>query len=131
MPEIRDEGKVGSVPLLVLEARAGHGVSIIPMLILIVNVYVKLECIESFRLATLANARASMQEPGCARFDVCQQGDDSARFVLFEAYHDAAGHAAHRETAHYALWRDAVNPMMASTRTSVKYTNLFPDDSAW
>lgn len=114
-----------------LEAGAGHGVNITSMLILIVHVHVKSECIEAFRLATLANARASMQELGCARFDVCQQGDDPTRFVLIEAYHDAAGHAAHRETEHYPIWRDTVNPMMASTRTSVKYNNLFPDDSAW
>ena len=101
------------------------------MLILLVNIQVKSECIEAFRAATLANARASMQEQGCARFDVCQQNDDPARFILIEAYHDAAGHAAHRETEHYAVWRDTVNPMMASTRTSVKYASLFPDDTAW
>jgi len=101
------------------------------MLILLVNVHVKAECIEAFKVATQANAMASMQEPGCARFDVCQQSDDSSRFILIEAYHNTAGHAAHRETSHYATWRDSVNPMMASTRTSAKYANLFPDDSAW
>lgn len=96
-----------------------------------VNVHVKLECIEAFKAATLANARASMQEPGCARFDVCQQDDDPARLILFEAYHNAAGHALHRVSEHYVLWRDTVNPMMATTRLSMKYTSLFPDDSAW
>jgi quinol monooxygenase YgiN len=101
------------------------------MLILLVNVHVKPECVETFKAATLANARASMQEQGCARFDVCQQSEDPARFILIEAYRDAAGHAAHRETEHYALWRDTVNPLMASTRTSMKYSSLFPDDSAW
>jgi len=99
------------------------------MLILHVHIQVKPECIEAFKAATLANARASVQESGCARFDVCQQNDDPARFVLVEAYRDSAGHAAHRETSHYAAWRDTVNAMMASTRTSVKYSNLFPDDA--
>lgn len=101
------------------------------MLILHVHIQVKPECIEAFKTATLANARASVREPGCARFDVCQQNDDSTRFILVEAYRDAAGHAAHRETSHYAAWRDTVNSMMASTRTSVKYSNLFPDDAGW
>ena len=101
------------------------------MLILLVQIQVKQECIELFKTATLANARASVQEPGVARFDVSQQADDPARFILVEAYRNPAGHAAHRETAHYALWRDTVNPMMASTRSSVKYTSLFPDDTAW
>ena len=127
------EGKVSSAvaAVLMLVQRRRLAANIDPMLILIVNVHVKSEFIEAFKAATLANARASMQEKGCARFDVCQQADDSARFVLFEAYHDAAGHAAHRETEHYARWRDTVNPMMASTRTSVKFSSLFPDDSAW
>jgi quinol monooxygenase YgiN len=101
------------------------------MLILLVNIHVKPECLEAFKAATLANARASLQEVGVARFDVGQQADDSTRFILVEAYRSPEGHAAHRETAHYAVWRDTVNPMMASTRTSVKYTSLFPDDSAW
>ncbi len=101
------------------------------MLILHVNIQVKPECLEAFKAATLANARASVQEPGVVRFDVCQQSDDPTRFVLVEVYHNPAGHAAHRETPHYALWRDAVNPMMAVTRTGVKYTNLFPEDCGW
>jgi quinol monooxygenase YgiN len=101
------------------------------MLILLVNIQVKPECVELFKAATLANARASVLEPGVARFDVSQQADDPARFILVEAYRDAAGHAAHRETTHYALWRDTVNPLMASTRTSVKYISLFPGDTDW
>jgi quinol monooxygenase YgiN len=94
------------------------------MLILLVNIHVKPECLDAFKTATQANARASLQEPGVARFEVCQQADDPTRFILMEAYRSPAGHAAHRETAHYALWRDTVNAMMASTRTSVKYVSL-------
>jgi len=101
------------------------------MLILLVHIQVKPESIEVFKAATLANARASVQEPGVARFDVSQQVDDPARFILMEAYRSPAGHAAHRETAHYAVWRDTVNPLMASTRTSVRYNSLFPEDAAW
>jgi len=108
-----------------------HGTATTPMLILLVNIHVKPECLEAFKAASLANARASVQEAGVARFDVSQQADDPTRFILMEAYRSPAGHAAHRETAHYALWRDTVNPMMASTRTSVKYTSLFPEESGW
>jgi hypothetical protein len=28
-------------------------------------------------------------------------------------------------------WRDAVNPMMAETRTNLKYVNVSPDDAGW
>lgn len=101
------------------------------MLIVHVHVHVHPQHIDAFKAATLANARASIREPGIARFDVAQQADDPTRFVFVEVYRDAVAPAAHKETAHYATWRDTVAPMMASPRTSVKFANVFPDDSGW
>src|ERR1700690_2426262 len=91
----------------------------------------KPECVDAFKQATLANARASLREPGVVRFDVVQQQDDPARFVFVEVYRDAAAAAAHKETAHYPVWRDAVAPMMAAPRSSVKFNNVFPGDGEW
>jgi len=99
--------------------------------ILHVFIHVKPECVDTFKAATLANANASIREPGVARFDVNQQADDPTRFVLVEVYRSPAGHAAHRETPHYAAWRDAVASMMAEPRTATKFVNLFPNDAAW
>lgn len=101
------------------------------MLIVHVHVHVKPDSVEAFKAATLANARASVQEPGIARFDVIQQNDNPARFILVEVYRSVEATAAHKETAHYATWRDAVAPMMAEPRTAVKYTNYFPGDEGW
>jgi quinol monooxygenase YgiN len=101
------------------------------MLVIHVHVHVKPEHVESFRLATLANARESLKEPGLARFDVVQQQDDPGRFVLVEVYRDAAAAAAHKETKHYPVWRDAVAPMMAEPRFSVKFSKVFPTDEKW
>jgi quinol monooxygenase YgiN len=101
------------------------------MLIVHVHVHVKPECVEAFRSATLENARASVQEPGVARFDVVQQVDDPTRFVLVEAYRTDDAPARHKETPHYAKWRDAVAPLMAEPRTSVKYANVYPEDQDW
>lgn len=101
------------------------------MLIVHVHVHVKQEHVEAFKAATLANAVASVREPGIARFDVVQQSDDPTRFVLVEAYRTANAPAAHKETRHYALWRDTVESMMASPRTSTKFANLHPDDAGW
>ena len=101
------------------------------MLVVHVHVRVKPEFIQPFIKATLANARASVQEPGIAAFDVVQQQDDPARFVLVEAYRTDDAPAAHKETPHYQLWRDSVSSMMAEPRASVKFTNLFPDDPNW
>ena len=39
--------------------------------------------------------------------------------------------AAHKATAHYATWRDAVEPMMAEPRRSTKYEALFPEGARW
>jgi quinol monooxygenase YgiN len=101
------------------------------MLVVHVHVHVKPEHVDAFKAATLANAQASVREPGIARFDVMQQSDDPTRFVLVEAYRTPAAPSAHKETAHYATWRDTVAPMMASPRTSVKFANVFPADSGW
>jgi quinol monooxygenase YgiN len=100
------------------------------MLVVLVHVHVRPEYIEAFRSASLANARESVREPGVARFDVVQQTDDPTRFVLVEAYRTAAAPAAHKEAPHYQAWRDAVAPMMAEIRTSVKFTSVFPDDAS-
>ena len=99
------------------------------MLVVHVHVRVKPEAIEAFKQATLANARASLNEPGIARFDVSQDRENPTRFVLIEAYRTPEAPAAHKETAHYQTWRDAVAPMMAEPRSSVKFENLFPTDT--
>jgi quinol monooxygenase YgiN len=101
------------------------------MLIVHVHVHVKPESIEAFREASIENARHSVQEPGIARFDVIQQQDDPSRFLLVEVYRTPAAAAAHKETSHYATWRDRVAPMMAEPRTSVKFINAFPADEGW
>jgi quinol monooxygenase YgiN len=101
------------------------------MLVVHVYVHVKPECVEAFKQATLANAWESLKEPGVARFDVVQQQDDPTRFVLVEVYRDANAAAAHKETNHYPVWRDAVASMMAEPRHSVKFNNLYPEDAGW
>ena len=101
------------------------------MLIVHVFVHVKSNQVEAFRNATLENAHNSIHEPGIARFDIIQQQDDLTRCVLVEVYRTPDDPARHKETAHYQKWRDAVAGMMAEPRTSVKYTNVFPDEQGW
>lgn len=96
-----------------------------------VSVHVKPGGEEAFRAATMENARASVGEPGVARFDVLQEAGDPTKFLLVEVYRTEADAGRHKETPHYAAWRDAVAGMMARPRTSVKYANLFPDDPGW
>jgi quinol monooxygenase YgiN len=101
------------------------------MLVVHVHVRVKPEFIEAFKQATIENGRHSLREVGIARFDVIQNADDPTRFILVEVYRTDEAPARHKETAHYAAWRDAVAPMMAEARTSVKYSNVFPPDDRW
>lgn len=101
------------------------------MLIVHVHARVKPDCIEAFRQATVENARQSVLEPGIARFDVIQQEDDPAHFVLVEVYRNPQAPAAHKQTAHYQAWRDAVAEMMAEPRTSFKFVNVFPGEEGW
>ena len=101
------------------------------MIIVHVSAHVKSDAVDAFRAATLENARNSVQEPGIVRFDVVQQEDDPTRFLLIEIYRTAADPARHKETAHYLTWRDAVEPMMAEPRRSVRYVALTPDAAGW
>ena len=101
------------------------------MLVVHVFVHVKSDQLEAFETATLGNARNSIREPGVARFDVIRQQDDPTRFVLVEVYRTADDPAKHKETTHYQIWRDTVAGMMAEPRTSIKYTNVFPDEQGW
>ncbi|MDH3346114.1 MAG: antibiotic biosynthesis monooxygenase [Kiritimatiellaceae bacterium] len=101
------------------------------MLAVHVNIQVKPDVIDAFVEATKVNAEKSLQEPGIARFDVVQDRDDPTHFVLVEVYKDADAPALHKETAHYAIWRDTVADMMAVPRSSIKFETLYPKDMRW
>lgn len=101
------------------------------MLVVQVHVHVKPDSVEAFKHATVENAKASVREPGIARFDVIQQADDPTRFILVEVYRTPDAPARHKDRPHYARWRDAVVDMMAEPRASVKFSNVFPADPDW
>jgi quinol monooxygenase YgiN len=101
------------------------------MFIVHVHIQVKSGCEDAFIAATIENARNSVQETGVARFDVLRESGDPSRFALLEVYRDADAAVRHKETAHYAVWRDTVAEMMAAPRVGMKYSNLFPDDGGW
>jgi (4S)-4-hydroxy-5-phosphonooxypentane-2,3-dione isomerase len=101
------------------------------LIVVHVHARVKPDAIEAFRTASIDNARHSVQEPGVARFDVVQSTEDPTRFVLVEVYRTPDAPAAHKATAHYARWRDAVADLMAEPRTSARYVNVEPSDDGW
>ena len=101
------------------------------MYIVHVFIHVKDEYLQAFKEATLDNAEHSVLEPGIARFDVIRQTDDPTHFVLVEVYRNEDDTALNKATAHYARWRDAVEPMLAEPRTRIIYSNVFPDENGW
>ena len=101
------------------------------MFIVHVFIHVKPESAIAFKTATLSNVRSSIQEPGIARFDFLEQADDPNRFVLVEVYYTPSDAVAHKDTTHYMVWRDTVEHMMADPRTSIKFSNIAPDDEGW
>ena len=101
------------------------------MLVVHVHVRVKPDDVEAFLAESRRNAAASLQEPGVRRFDVLQDEGDPAHVVLNEVYVDQAAADAHKQTDHYARWRDAVADMMAQPRASTRFTALFPEEEGW
>lgn len=96
------------------------------MYVTLVHVHVQPEHLAEFIEATRINHEASVQEAGNRRFDVLQSVEDPTRFVLVEAYASEADAAQHKQTAHYARWRDTVADWMASPRQGVRYQGLYP-----
>ncbi len=99
------------------------------MTVTIVYIRVKPEYIERFREACRKNHLNSVKEPGNLRFDVLQSSADPSKFVLYEAYISDEAAAAHKETYHYAEWRDNVKDWMAEPRQGVKYNILNPGET--
>jgi autoinducer 2-degrading protein len=100
------------------------------VLVVHVHVTVRPDRVDEFLEATDRNARASLSEPGVLRFDVLQDQADTEHVVLVEVYRDADAATAHKETAHYATWRDSVANMMVRPRESVKFAAVFPTAAA-
>ena len=100
------------------------------MFVTLVHVHVKPEHIDAFLDATRANHEGSVREPGNVRWDVLRSVEDPTRFVLYEWYTDETAAKAHKETAHYFAWRDAVTDWLVEPRVPVRYDGIFPDSLA-
>nr|VFK18140.1 MAG: autoinducer 2-degrading protein [Candidatus Kentron sp. LPFa]VFK32971.1 MAG: autoinducer 2-degrading protein [Candidatus Kentron sp. LPFa] len=96
------------------------------MIVTCVSVYVKPENIDDFIAASRKNHRGSIEEPSNLRFDVLQSKDDPGRFLLYEAYENEEGAQAHKNTAHYLAWREAVAPWMEKPREGMPYVAITP-----
>ena len=91
------------------------------MLVNLVDILVTPQSVDAFQRIALENVRYSRQEPGIARFDLIHHLEDPARFMLVEVFRSDEAVAAHRQTAHYRVWKETVEPMMARPRQALRY----------
>ena len=115
---------------VVCKASAAPG-SLADMQVTLVSVDVKPGDEEDFASESIANALASVEEPENCRFDVLRAVEDPSKFLLVEIYGTAAGPVAHKETDHYAQWRENVQDMMATPRSARKYVPVYPWPGLW
>jgi len=102
------------------------------MIVTFVHVWVKPEKIQDFIEVCKTNHRESVKEPGNLRFDILQDASDPAKFTLYEAYESEEASKAHKDTPHYANWRNTVAGWMAKPREGVKHTIICPlDKTKW
>ena len=75
---------------------------------------------------------AVRDEPGCLRFDVIQDPEDSHQIFLYEVYRDQAAFEAHTKAPHYLRWSALVKDWrLPGDFPTVRGTNIFPPDDAW
>ena len=96
------------------------------MIATLVHIWVKPSYIDAFKEASIKNHLASIKEPGNLRFDVLQDDEDTAKFVLYEAYESEAAAAVHKDATHYKGWRETVAEWMAQPRKGKKHEILAP-----
>lgn len=60
--------------------------------------------------------RATREEPGCRRYDLFRStaADGGTAFALIERYADEVAVGAHRETAHYKAYREAIVALLTA-----------------
>jgi len=92
----------------------------------LVHMRVKPEHVEAFIEACRLNHEASVLEPGNLRFDFLQDPEDPTRFMFYEAYRTEQDAALHKQTLHYASWRDTVADMMSEHRRGERMIGLLP-----
>lgn len=67
------------------------------------------DAVERFKARLLQHAANSLKaEEGCLRFDVNQERDNPALFLLIEVYVDEAALLVHRDSPHYRAFRKDV-----------------------
>jgi len=100
------------------------------MIVTLVHIWVKDQFVDDFIRATLNNHENTVKEPGNIRFDFLSDANDKTKFVLYEVFASEEAVAAHKITAHYLRWRDAVADWMAQPRQGLRHQVICPTEAS-
>ena len=89
------------------------------MLLVAVTFEIAGEKAEAFRDRVLRQARDSLTEAGCQRFDVWCDPGDCTRVFLFEIYDDRAAFDVHLASAHFRAFDAEVGPWVRDKRVEL------------
>ncbi len=97
------------------------------MFSLFATVNVKPEHLDAFIQANLAVGEGSVREPGCFRYEVLRDRNNSNRFYFYEVFRDEKAAEAHWETPHFKTWWQTVNEeMLDGEIESIRMQTVFP-----
>ena len=83
------------------------------MIVIQITHHILPEHVDRYIEATMANAQATRREVGNVRFDVLRDATEPCSFQLYEAYVDRQAQRDHLESAHFLVWREAVEDVFA------------------
>ena len=87
--------------------------------VLVVNIRVAPEHVESFMKLLADNVHEARREPGCRQFEVLVDPKDRAKIMLFEVYDDERAFEVHQETPHFKKYLAEAVPLLASRERQV------------
>jgi quinol monooxygenase YgiN len=87
--------------------------------VLVVNIRIKPQSVDSFMKKLGANATAARKESGCRQFDVLVDPNDKTKVMLYEVYNDEKAFEAHQQTPHFKKYLAEAVSLLASRERSV------------
>jgi (4S)-4-hydroxy-5-phosphonooxypentane-2,3-dione isomerase len=87
--------------------------------VLVVNIRIKPENVDTFMKQLNQNAAAARKEPGCRQFDVLVDPKDRTKLMLYEVYNDEKAFEAHQQMPHFKKYVAEAVPLLADRERSV------------
>jgi quinol monooxygenase YgiN len=87
--------------------------------VLVVNIRIKPESVDSFMKKLTENALEARKESGCRQFEVLVDPKERTKIMLFEVYDSENAFEAHQATPHFKKYLAEAVPLLASRERQV------------